>query len=149
MVSDFTPKSLDAAAVAAQLNETDPGALAQIARIMERMGDEFVATALADTLRVEAEGGLLTEDKQRRRTPGGVFFYLVRGRVSAEDRKALFPRPPRQAKPAPPASVALSDTERQALYNQLKTRSGVATNMKLTLIGRPAKILKRDTVNTG
>ena len=138
-------KSLDAAAVAAQLNETDPGALTQLARIVERMGDEFVTTALADTLRVEAEEGLLTEDKQRRRTPGGVFFYLVRGRITAEDRKVLFPRPPRPAKPAPPAAVTLSDTERQTLYNQLKAHPGVATNMKLTLIGRPAKIIKRDT----
>ncbi len=64
-------KSLDAAAVAAQLNETDPGALIQIARIVERMGDEFVATAVADTLRIEAEGGQMTEDKQRRRTRCG------------------------------------------------------------------------------
>lgn len=136
---------LDAAAIATQLNETDPGALAQIARIVERMGDEFVATAVADTLRVEAEGGLLTEDKQRRRTPGGVFFYLVRGRITAEDRKVLFPRPPRATKPTPPTIVNLSGTERQAIYAQLKSHPGVATNMKLTLVGRPAKILKRDT----
>ena len=105
-------KPPDAAAIATQLKETDPGALAQIVRIVERMRDEFVATALADTLRVEAEGGLLTEDKQRRRTPGGVFFYLVRGRITAEDRKVLFPRPPRPAKPALPAAVTLSNTER-------------------------------------
>lgn len=138
-------KPLDAAAVAAQLNETNPGALTQITRIVERMGDEFVATAVADTLRIEAEGGLLTEDKQRRRTPGGVFFYLVRGRITAEDRKVLFPRPPRPAKPPLPTIVTLSGTERQAIYAQLKSHPGVATNMKLTLVGRPAKILKRDT----
>ena len=134
-----------AAAIAAQLNETDPGALTQISRILERMGAEFVQTALTDTLRLEAEGGMLTEDKQRRRTPGGVFFYLVRGRVSPEDRKALFPIIQRLAKPSPPATVTLADAERLALYNQLKAHPGVATNMKLTLIGRPAKILKRDT----
>ena len=145
MVADEVTRSLNAAAIAAQLNETDPGALAQITHILERMGNEFVATALADTLRLEAEGGMLTKNKERRRTPGGVFFYLVRGRVSPEDRKALFPIPRRPAKPAPPAAVTLSDTERLALYNQLKAHSGVATNMKLTLIGRPTKILKRDT----
>ncbi|MEI2609118.1 MAG: hypothetical protein V9G20_10875 [Candidatus Promineifilaceae bacterium] len=38
-------KPLAAAAVAAQLNETNPGALTQIARIVERMGDENVAPA--------------------------------------------------------------------------------------------------------
>lgn len=137
--------ALDAAAIATQLQETESGVITQIARILERMGSEFVQTVLADTLRLEAEGGMLTEDQQRRRTPGGVFFYLVRGRVSPEDRKALFPIPRRPAKPALPATVTLSDAERQALYNQLKAHLGVATNMKLTLIGRPAKILKRDT----
>lgn len=138
-------KPLDAAAVAAQLNETNPGALTQIARIVERMGDEFVATAVADTLRIEAEGGQMTEDKQRRRTTGGVFFYLVRGRITAEDRKVLFPRPPRPAKPPLPTTIMLRDAERQAIYAQLKSHPGVAKNMKLTLVGRPAKILKRDT----
>ena len=145
MSTTVSTQPLTAAAIATQLNETDPGALAQIARIVERMGDEFVATAVADTLRLEAEGGMLTEDKQRRRTPGGVFFYLVRGRITAEDRKVLFPRPPRAAKTTPPTIVNLSGTERQAIYAQLKSHPGVATNMKLTLVGRPAKILKRDT----
>ena len=145
MSTTVSTQPLTAAAIATQLNETDPGALTQIARIVERMGNEFVATAVADTLRIEAEGGQMTEDKQRRRTPGGDFFYLVRGRVSHEDWKALFPTPHRPAKPTPPATVTLSDTERLTLYNQLKAHPGVATNMKLTLIGRPAKILKRDT----
>jgi hypothetical protein len=145
MSTTVSTQPLTAAIIATQLQETDPGAFGQISRILEHMGAEFVQTVLADTLRLEAEGGMLTEDKQRRRTPGGVFFYLVRGRVSPEDRKALFPIPRRPTKPAPPAAIALSDTERLALYNQLKAHSGVATNMKLTLIGRPAKILKRDT----
>ncbi|MBP8003292.1 MAG: hypothetical protein KA338_28905 [Chloroflexi bacterium] len=135
----------DAAAIAIQLQETESGVITQIARIGERMGSEFVQTVLADTLHLEAEGGMLTEDKQRRRTPGGVFFYLVRGRITAEDRKVLFPRPPRAAKTTPPTIVNLSGTERQAIYAQLKSHPGVATNMKLTLVGRPAKILKRDT----
>ena len=83
MSPSSTPPDKEAVtAIAAQLQETEPGVLIQISRILERMGSEFVQTALADTRRVEAEGGMLTEDKQRRRTSGGVFFYLVRGRVS-------------------------------------------------------------------
>lgn len=135
----------DAAAIAIQLQETESGVITQIARIRGRMGSEFVQTVLADTLRLEAEGGMLTEDKQRRRTPGGVFFYLVRGRITTEDRKVLFPRPPRPAKPPLPTTIMLRDAERQAIYAQLKSHPGVAKNMKLTLVGRPAKILKRDT----
>lgn len=137
--------ALDAAAIATQLQETESGVITQIARILERMGSEFVQTVLADTLRLEAEGGMLTEDKQRHRTPGGVFFYLVRGRITAEDRKVLFPRPPQPAKPPPPTIIMLPDAERQAIYAQLKAHPGVATNMKIIIVGRPAKILKRDT----
>ncbi len=143
--SSTLPNKEAAAAVATQLQETESEVIAQIARILERMGSEFVQTVLADTLRLEAEGGMLTEDKQRRRTPGGVFFYLVRGRVSPEEKKVLFPITQRPSKPSPPATVTLADAERLALYHQLKAHPGVATNMKLTLIGRPAKILKRDT----
>jgi hypothetical protein len=35
---------------------------------------------------------------ERRRTPGGVFFYLVKGRLSKELRKQLFPYPPKKHK---------------------------------------------------
>src|SRR5882724_10660483 len=40
-----------------------------------------------EALTVEANGGMRTQDGSRRRTKGGVFFYLVRGRVSPRERQ--------------------------------------------------------------
>lgn len=39
---------------------------------------------------IEASGGLLTLDKSRRRTPGGVFFYLLRVHVPRRQMQLIF-----------------------------------------------------------
>ena len=49
---------------------------------------------LAATLDLETDGGLLTADGSRRRTPGGVFFTLVKQLVPPEMYKAIFHDPP-------------------------------------------------------
>jgi hypothetical protein len=51
-----------------------------------------VRAFLQQTLAIEAEGGMLVTSGKRRRTPGGVFFYLVCKNVSPEERKAIFPK---------------------------------------------------------
>ena len=48
---------------------------------------------LAATLDLETDGGLLTADGSRRRTPGGVFFTLVKQLVPPEMYKAIFHDP--------------------------------------------------------
>jgi len=57
----------DAAAVAAdiagQLQETNPAALAQIERLVQRIGAEAALALLEDTQQVEAQGGLLVRDR--------------------------------------------------------------------------------------
>ena len=48
---------------------------------------------LAATLDLETDGGLLTADGSRRRTPGGVFFTLVKQMVPREMYRAIFHDP--------------------------------------------------------
>jgi len=72
-----------------QLGE-DPSAQSRIERVVRLGGLEFVRAILEETLAIEAAGGMMTADGQRRRTPGGVFFYLVRGRVSDNMRHEMF-----------------------------------------------------------
>ncbi|MBP8002330.1 MAG: hypothetical protein KA314_16165 [Chloroflexi bacterium] len=138
-----------AAEIAHQLDEKNPYALVQIERIIGQLGAAVARAFLTETQQVEAAGGMPTNDKKRRRSPGGVYFYLVRGRVSPEDRKIIFPYPRQRKKetshPRPTVQpVTLNLEARRELLREGLRKPGEATNVKLTLIGRPAKILERN-----
>ena len=137
-----------ASEIAHQLNEKNPYALVQMIHIIERLGLEAAQSFMVETLKIEAAGGMLTNDKKRKRSLGGIFFYLVRGRISHEDRKVIFPYPRQRqkegAKPRPqPQSVVLNLEARRELLREGLRNPGEAITVKLTLIGRPAKILER------
>ena len=72
------PLTTTATAIADQLAETAPGARATIWRTVRTIGVERAQAFVAQALEVEANGGLLVPDGSRKRTLGGVFFYLVR-----------------------------------------------------------------------
>lgn len=69
------------------LGETDARALLQIHRIIERIGLDFALEKLEQTEQTEAQGGLMLSDDSRRRTKGGVFFFLVKQELKQEGRK--------------------------------------------------------------
>jgi hypothetical protein len=105
----------------------------------------LVADVLVAALQCEAHGGMLTRDGTRRRTPGGTFFTLMKERVTAEQRRQLFPwntpRPPRKLPRGPQAPTW--DEVRPLLEQRTTLRAGEARIMKLTLVGRPGKIETR------
>ena len=72
-----------AAEIGAALAEPN---VALIQRIVVRIGPDAALAFLAEALATEAVSGLLTSEGTCRRTPGGVFFYLVRGQISLHDR---------------------------------------------------------------
>jgi hypothetical protein len=110
-------------------------------QVLRTLGQDRCAAILADTLTTEADGGMLTKDGTRRRTPGGVFFQLVKARATRQERHRLFytPMPRHQQTPpsTPPQAHPQAPTweEEHALVSTLP--QGEAT-VKLTLIGRPA-----------
>jgi hypothetical protein len=132
--------------LAETLQEPNRPLLGEVLRVL---GQDRCAAILADTLTCEASGGMLTRDGTRRRTPGGVFFQLVRERATARERHRLFPRgttppgagqPPRQ----PQAPTVLTWDEARPLMQTLAAEPpGEARTMKLTLIGRPGKVETR------
>ena len=80
-----------ASEIAGQLGETEPEPRAQIARVVEHCGVEFARKILRKTLDAEAKGGILVKSGERRRTPGGVFFFLAKGRMSPRQFEQVFP----------------------------------------------------------
>ena len=55
-------------------------------------GTNFAEALLKETEEVEANGGLMTIDGERRRTKGGVFFYLARFRMPGAMRRIVYNR---------------------------------------------------------
>jgi PHAX RNA-binding domain-containing protein len=101
-----SPTPLDPAAqqIASTLGESEPAPLMHIRRIVQTLGSERAVQLLAQALAVESEGGLMLLDGSRRRTPGGVFFRLVREQTtpaaSPGRKKAKPRRSPTDADPA-------------------------------------------------
>ncbi len=128
--------------IARQLQETNPEAIEQIGLIIQRLGVEKAQEFLQGALKTEAEGGLLVRDGSRRRTPGGTFFYLVRGKVSRKDRWAIWPHLAPKPKPPPPFEWE----ERSEIVPNLLEQVGESKTVKITLIGRPGRIVEKGDV---
>jgi hypothetical protein len=137
-----------AADIAAQLGESAPHVIGQIQRIVDHLGAETAYAFLDKTKQCLAEGGVLTHDGKRKRTPGGTFFFLVRGGVTAEQHQAIWPQHqlpghlrPRRSKPP-----RLSWNEARAAIPDALSQQGTAMSAKLTLVGRPGKIIEKEHV---
>jgi hypothetical protein len=132
--------------IAQQLGETQRGPIQQIRRVVQHLGADTAQAILAEAQQIEANGGLLLPDGSRRRTPGGVYFHLVRQRISPAERVLIFPmRPGRSTRPgtsvpaAPPTPVPAS-TEPQDIV--IPNATGEARTVKITVIGRPGRIVR-------
>jgi PHAX RNA-binding domain len=101
----------------------------RLTQVLRTLGRDRTTALLADTLTCAANGGMLTKDGSRRRTPGGVFFQLVKEQATPQERQRLFPR----TTPTPPP--ALTGAALHALVNTLPQGDATVT---LTLTGRPA-----------
>src|SRR6185437_2079962 len=142
--------NVTAARVVAQIRKTlqEEGADAQqrLGRIVRCLGMERALALLVEAQRIEADGGMLTQDGQRRRTPGGVFYYLIRGELQGQRRYAdlhfIWPelQPPKAPRPAsaPPSPTKLP-LDLSAIRSHLIV-VGVARTVKVTLIGRPGDV---------
>ena len=86
-------KPLDPAAqqIATTLGETEPVPLMHIRRIVQTLGPDRALQLLAQAVATEAQGGLMLLDGSRRRTPGGVFFRLVREQTTPAERSRIWP----------------------------------------------------------
>lgn len=136
------------AEIAEQLGEQSDKPRRQIYRIIERVGIERTQEFLQKALEVESQGGLMVADGSRRRTPGGVFFFLVSEGVAPEERdyiryaqekryKKKKSKSKGKGKQQPAFDPEVLKQEFAALKAEVR---GIAMTVKLTLIGRPEKV---------
>lgn len=142
--------------IAEQLQETEEQPLLQIQRIVQILGEEQALFYVQETVRIEEAGGMMRADGSRRRTPGGVYFTLLRSAVPREIRYKLFPQVGKQeardAQGQPPLPQAeavpltpLSWNERHTIIKEAEKEKGTASTLKITLIGRPGRVIDRGT----
>lgn len=80
--------------LAKTLKERNKHAIRLIEQLIELMGIDFVQETMAEVQHIEIEkGGMMTNDGKRRRTRGGVFFYLIKQKLNREQREIIFPPP--------------------------------------------------------
>ena len=153
--------------IAARLGETAPEPAGLIARALRLLGEERVQAIVARALEVEAAGGMMLPDGSRRRTVGGVFFYLLRTTIGQKEWYRIF-RPQTtghggneahasQGAPGAPdaltngqATVAAATPFDWATFSAAATEAmserGETTTVKLTVIGKPGTVVERGDV---
>ncbi len=109
------PITQTATAIAAQLGETEAAPRALTWRTVRTLGPERAQAFVKEAQEIEANGGMLIPDGSRKRTLGGIFFYLVRTQVSdaeavainamwwSKQKRKKLARPQGQATPPTPA----------------------------------------------
>jgi len=144
--------------IAAQFGETEVEPKRLIGRALRNLGEERVRAFVVQALEVEATGGLMLPDGSRRRTPGGVFFHLMRSGIDKKASRKIFwshTTPQSQGTQrttlgAGPATDAGATPFDWATFGTAATaamsEAGEATTVKLTVIGRPDKIVERGDV---
>jgi len=113
---------------------------------VQHLGAEAALALLQETLAAEAQGGMMLPDSTRRRTPGGVYLYLAKGRIPYAVRVLIWPYLKTQAKPHRPQVESLSPEEWLALATEALQQAGEASTVKITLIGRPGRIVEKADV---
>ncbi|MBP8293276.1 MAG: hypothetical protein KAX65_10910 [Caldilineaceae bacterium] len=139
------------AEIAAGLNEPN---IELLNRVADVLGIAEMQALYQRTQEIEAAGGMLTVRGNRRRTPGGVYFFLVKEIMTPEQEEVVFGdqsvnpvqpkrKPQPKARPEPPKAEQV----RGLLATAIKVpaaQKGAAV-MKATVIGRPKQIKKLDS----
>ncbi len=136
--------------IATALDESAPKPRRQISHIIERAGIEFVDNLLKETEAIQEDGGMMVESGDRKRTKGGVFFYLARKHLPDEIRDDIFHnwRAMRRRQAEHEAQFEKFEWEnRLSIFEALlENDRGEASEVKITLTGRPGEIERRQNL---
>jgi len=139
----------EAQRIAAQLEEP---LLWLVENVIKVLGQTRADELLQQTLEIEAGGGILTAQGDRRRTPGGVYLKLLKEQTSPEEQEGIFAGGPKtkpkgtdgdganSANPAPIGPLPWDDA-RLEISRLIKLPLEKAS-VKITLVGRPSQVSK-------
>jgi PHAX RNA-binding domain len=144
-IQEQDPSVNEIALILAQtLGETDQAAQEQLQRIVWALGGSQCYQLLEQTLQIEHNGGMMLRDGSRRRTPGGVFFYLAFGTGQPQEGRRLerpvYKKPKKEKQAQQQPIPAFLWNNRIAAVKEAEVEKGQA-NVKITVIGRPGKVL--------
>lgn len=148
-IQEQDPSVNEIALILAQtLGETDQAAQEQLQRIVWALGGSQCYQLLEQTLQIEHNGGMMLRDGSRRRTPGGVFFYLAFGTGQPQEGRRLErpvykkPKKEKQAQQQQQPMPAFLWNNRIAAVKEAEVEKGQAT-VKIAVIGRPGKMIDK------
>jgi hypothetical protein len=135
--------------IAHALGERKPRPWGQLRSIVEFIGEEAALALLKEVQQVEANGGMMLPDGSRRRTPGGVYFYLAYKKLTPDQQRIVYAFPKNkkgkenedgtEQPSVPPANWA----DRKDWIAIAKKRRNEATTVKITLIGSLGKTVEK------
>jgi PHAX RNA-binding domain len=148
-----------AAMIADALGETEEGVRQSIVLIVKALGRTQSRQLLNFALQAEEHGGMMLPSGSRRRTVGGIFFHYVHTLGIPKPGKSL-PRPqnpnqkakkpneqavtPKNTNNSPKASEKpFSWDDRIAAIKEAEQEKGTVSTVKITVVGRPGKILDK------
>jgi hypothetical protein len=137
--------------IAEQLGEHGEIQWQAIYMCVKALGIETALSLLQRTQEIEAAGGMMLPDQTGRKTPGGVFFWLVRKEAPADLRSKIFHQGYRkrasmaqQATPTPKLAPRLPWEDRARVLADAGQQKGEIKTVKITLVGRPGNVAEQD-----
>jgi len=119
-----------ASVIASALGETGEKQVGQIERAYTQMGEAFMQSLIKDVKTVHASGEMLSADGKAR-SVGGVFFALLRKRVS-DDEWFFIQHGRSRSSP----SVAMDWSERLEAAREARAHPGVASWVRVSVVGQ-------------
>ncbi len=131
------------------LGETQEKPRNQVRNVARYCGTNFTQQVYDDMLEIEAHGGMLVLTGERRRTPGGIFFQLVRERIDQNTRERIFVYwvySQKQFVSKESIYEPFIYEQRAEVLTRLLANPGEVEEVNITLIGRYKELERRQAL---
>lgn len=124
-----------------RLQETERKPVRQIKQIVEICGAEFALFMAENAETIFNNEGMTVQDGSRKRSLGGVFFYIVRGSVPPDVRRVIFPVSAKDR--MKPSKYPELDWDNRHEVLQTITNIGEVDEVNISIKGKPDHIERR------